>query len=108
MPYTAFIDGGAADERPAGFDASEFVSGVHVPAGFAGRVVVSLVRRYALALTFGVAFGRARRCLTISSEERETWTAGSLRSGFGRARRFGAARELLRRSRFQIHRVLVL
>ena len=45
LPYIGVIDGGAADERPAGFDASEFVSGVHVPAGFAGRVVVSLVRR---------------------------------------------------------------
>ena len=54
--------------------------------------------------------GRLRvvlRCLTISSEERETWAAGSLRPGFGRALHFGAARELLRRSRFQIHRVSV-
>ncbi len=52
-PYIGSIDGGAACERPAGFDASELISGVQRPAGFAGCVVVFPVRRFGAGRTFG-------------------------------------------------------
>ncbi len=52
-PYIGVIDGGAACERPAGFDASELISGVQRPAGFAGCVVVFPVRRFGAGRTFG-------------------------------------------------------
>ncbi len=52
-PYIGVIDGGAAGERPAGFDASELISGVQRPAGFAGCVVVFPVRRFGAGRTFG-------------------------------------------------------
>ena len=89
--YIGVIDGGAACERVAGIDASEFVFGVCL-AGFAGCVVVFPVWPCAGLGRFGVVLDRLR-CLTIASEERETWAAGSLRPGASRARCSDALRE---------------
>ena len=92
-PYTPLIDGGAACERVAGFDASGFRFGGQAP----GRVC-RVCRRLpgsalcALLWTFRVSFV-SPRCLTLASEERETWTAGSLRLGFGRALHSDVRRE---------------
>jgi len=69
------LSGSARDRR-----FSEFSLGYHDLARFAGVVVV----------LSGLCFGRGGtsryfrvpRCLTISSEGRETWTAGSLRLAF--------------------------
>ena len=91
VSYIGFIDGGAACERVAGIDASEFVFGVCL-AGFAGCVVVFPVWLYAGLGRFGVVLDRLC-CLTIASEERETWAAGSLRPGASRARCSDALRE---------------
>ena len=76
VAYTASIDGGAADERVAGFDASEFALRYSARQGLPGVLSSSLVWLW-LDRTFrGFC---ALRCLTIISEERETWTAVSLR-----------------------------
>ena len=94
--------------RPAGFDASEFYLRSTAP----GRVCRVCCRLPCLALLCRVDvsgwFSGLPRCLTITSEERETWTAGSLRPASAGTAQRCAARELLRRSRFQIHRALAV
>ena len=60
-----------------GTGSSWIVSGGRGPAGFAGSVVVFFIRfGWVVSWVAGVS---ALCCLTISSEERETWAAVSLR-----------------------------
>ena len=104
VSYIGVIDGGGAFGPAAGFDgfrvhSLEFIAWQGLP----GASSSSLVWFRAGSAVWG-ELRCSPRCLTIASEERETWAAGSLRPGFGRAWRESAARELHRRSRFQIHR----
>ena len=105
-PYIGSIDGGAAGCGPRVSTLPSFGLVVYARQGLPGVSSSSLSGVMRRADVWGSLCG-VPRCLTISSEERETWTAVSLRSAFGRTRRLCAARELHRRSRFQIHRASV-
>ena len=93
-------------ERPAGFDASRFRSGFHGPAGFAGCVGVVPVLVSAGAVS-GVRFGRPTLFDNRIGRKRNV-DGGVLCGLLWRARAFGHGGETLyRRSRSQIHRVLL-
>ena len=106
VSYIGFIDGGAAGERAAGDRRfPSLVLEVSARQGLPGVLSSSGLGGVPLGLRPGMAVVLSLCCLTIVSEERETWAAVSLRSAFGRTWRFMALREMYRRSRFQIHRV---